>query len=90
MNQKKKVNLFSLKKIISKKKPLKNYLLLMKLSKIISKLISSFERKLVHEIIQPVGATKRPQESLLNNFIEKAKNFEEHVIYSIFFYVLNQ
>jgi hypothetical protein len=48
----------------------------------------NFERKLIKDIIQPVGATKKPQDSLLKEFGEKAANFEPNIIYSIVFHIL--
>lgn len=48
----------------------------------------NFERKLVNEIISPVGATKKPQESLLSKFAQKSSSFEPYIIYSIIFHVL--
>ena len=53
-----------------------------------SKLTSNFERKFVNDLVQPVGATKKPQNSLLNQFVQKAGNFEEHIIVSILWHVL--
>jgi len=47
----------------------------MKLNKTPSKFKSFYERNLIHDIIQPVGVTNKPQEKQLKNFVEKAKNF---------------
>ena len=55
-----------------------------------SKLISAYERRLVQEIIKPGGATKKPQESVLNNFTSTAANMDATVILSILYYVLNE
>ena len=49
----------------------------------------NFEKKLVNEIIQPVGATKKPQETLLVRFSEKSASFEPYIILSIIYYVLS-
>lgn len=53
-------------------------------------LTSAYERRLVQEIIKPGGATKKPQESVLNNFTNTAANMDATVIFSILYYVLNE
>lgn len=37
-----------------------------------------------------MGVTKKPQDDLLKNFSEKAKNFAENVVYSILYHILKQ
>lgn len=53
-----------------------------------SLLKSSYERKLVQEIIKPGGATKKPQDSVLLNFVDSCSNLDQTVILSILYYVL--
>ena len=53
-----------------------------------SGLISNFERKLIQEMIQPGGATKKPQEGLLKTFAKNCENLEPSTIFSIMYYVL--
>ena len=52
--------------------------------------MSSYERKLVQEIIKPGGATKRPQETVLNNFVHSAQNLDAVVVCSILYHVLQE
>lgn len=52
-------------------------------------LISNFERKLIQEMVQPGGATKKPQESMLKNFAKNCENLEPNTIFSIMYYVLS-
>jgi len=54
----------------------------------LSRLISSYERKLVQELVKPVGATKKPQDSMLNNFTANCANLEPIVLFSIIYYVI--
>ena len=42
----------------------------------------------MQELVKPVGATKKPQDSLLNNFTANCANLEPVVICSIIYYVL--
>lgn len=53
-----------------------------------SEIISSFERKLVQEIVQPYGATKRPPDSVLGTFQDKCKNLESSTIIGMLFHIL--
>ena len=42
----------------------------------------------MQEIIQPGGATKKPQESLLESFAKSCASFEPNVVCSTMYYVL--
>lgn len=44
----------------------------------------------MQEIIKPGGATKKPQDSVLANFVSLAANLDVTVIISILYYVLNE
>ncbi len=60
----------------------------LKFGKTLSWIISSYERKLVQEMVKPVGATKKPQDSMLNNFTANCANLEPIVLFSIIYYVI--
>ena len=51
---------------------------------------SGFERKLIQDIIKPGGATKKPQETVLNNFTEATANLDVALVFSVFYYVLKE
>ena len=40
-------------------------------------------------MVQPGGATKKPQESMLKNFAKNCENLEPNIIFSIMYYVLS-
>lgn len=44
----------------------------------------------MQEIIKPGGATKKPQDAVLANFVNLAGNLDVTVVLSIIFYVLNE
>ena len=44
----------------------------------------------MQEIIKPGGATKKPQDSVLKNFVNQAANLDLTVVLSIVYYVLNE
>lgn len=54
----------------------------------ICKIKSIYERKLVMDIIKPVGATKRPPDYLITNLIANCTNSEPNVIVSLLTFVL--
>lgn len=44
----------------------------------------------MQDLIKPGGATKKPQDSVLNSFTNSASNLDATVILSILYYVLNE
>ena len=48
----------------------------------------NYPRKLVQEIVEPIGARKKPSESVLQQFVKKTSNFDPNIVLSIFYHLL--
>lgn len=48
----------------------------------------AYPRKIVNAIVEPIGARKKPSESVLQNFIKQTANFDPRIILSILYHNL--
>lgn len=47
-----------------------------------------YPKKIVQDIVEPIGARKKPSETVLQNFIKQTSNFDPRIILSILFHLL--
>jgi hypothetical protein len=50
----------------------------------------AYPRKIVNSIVEPIGARKKPSESVLQNFIKQTANFDPRIILSILYHSLGE
>jgi hypothetical protein len=47
-----------------------------------------YPKKIVQDIVEPIGARKKPSDAVLQNFIKQTSNFDPRIILSILFHLL--
>ena len=47
-----------------------------------------YPKKIVQEIVEPIGARKKPSETVLQNFIKQTSNFDPKIVLSIIYHLL--